>query len=88
MTSPLFHIPAASLIQHEEGATTLNKLKHMLQAQGMVKLHKTHSIARILGVDTLLVTGQMHLLEHLEVQEGAMTHERPLRRMVRPSTTT
>ena len=90
-TSPSFHIPAASLIQHEEVATTLNKLKHKLQAQGMVKLHKTHSIvAPIPGAGTLAVTGRMPLLEHPEVvvQEGAMTHERPLLKMVRLSTTT
>ena len=90
-TNPLFHILAASLIQHEEGATTLNKLKHKLQVQGMVKLHKTHSIATIPRAGTLPVTGLMHLLEHLEVvhvQEGAMTHEPPLRRMLRLSTTT
>ena len=85
-TNHLFHIPAVSLIQHEEGATTPNKLKPKLQAQDTVRLHKIHSIALILGVDTLRVTELMHLLEHLEVvhmHEEAMTHERPPRRMVK-----
>ena len=85
-TNHLFHIPAVSLIQHEEGATTHNKLKHKLQAQDTVRLHKIHSIALILGVDTLRVTEVMVMLEHLEVvhrHEEAMTHERRPQRMVK-----
>ena len=92
-TSLLFHIPAGSLIQHEEEVTTPNKLRLKLKQRvpGMERLHQTLSIAQILGVATLQVTGRMHLPGHLEVvhvQEGAMTQGAPLPRIHRLSTTT